>query len=505
MPPLDVLIIGAGLSGVGAACQLTRELPHLRYALIEAREAIGGTWDLFRYPGVRSDTDMHSLGYGWRPWDQDRAIAPGARIRAYIQETAEEYGVVERVRFGRRVLGLSWDSEAALWTARIGPSAGGPEETLQARFVYSCTGYYRYDAGYTPDFEGMADFGGRVVHPQHWPEDLEVAGKRIIVIGSGATAVTLVPALAERGAQVTLLQRSPTYVIAMPSLDKLSVLLRRLLPAARAHALIKWKNTRSQAWMVRLARSRPALVRRVLLRRVARLLPEDVPLDPHFSPRYDPWDQRLCLVPDGDLFAALRSGRARVVTDTTERFEAEGVRVGSGDLLEADIVVTATGLRMELMGGIELRVDGERLALAERYTYKGMMFSGVPNHAFATGYTTAPWTLKVDLVTDYTCRLLAHMQAQGYRQVTPLPPGPEVADGGALVDLDSGYVHRAEGKLPRQGAAYPWRLHQSYAQDVEMFRHGTLEDEGVRFTRTPEEGRRAVREALATRAGGGSE
>ncbi|MFT4625216.1 MAG: monooxygenase [Myxococcota bacterium] len=494
--PLDVLIIGAGLSGIGAACQLTRQLPSWRYEVVEARENIGGTWDLFRYPGVRSDTDMFALGYGWRPWDRDDAIARGEDIRAYIQGAAEDHGVVDRIRFGHRVSGLSWDSAQALWTARLQPTQGGPEVLVRARFVYGCTGYYRYDEGYTPDFPGMDRFAGRIVHPQHWPDDLDVAGQRVVVIGSGATAMTLVPALADRGAQVTLLQRSPTYVIAMPSRDPIANALRRRLSLKWAYPLIKWKNVKGQAFMVRMARAYPERVRRMLMRRIARQLPDHIDVETHFNPRYDPWDQRLCLVPDGDLFAALRSGKATIVTDTTEAFVPQGVRIGSGEVLEADIVVTATGLQLQVMGGIDLVVDGETVEAPDRFTYKGMMVSGVPNFAFATGYTTAPWTLKVDLVTDYVCRLLVHMVRRGHRQITPMAPGPDQRDGGTLIDLNAGYVQRAKHLLPRQGAAFPWTLHMTYAEDIAMFRGGTLED-GVRFTSDPEVGRAAIREATA--------
>lgn len=494
--PTDVLIIGAGLSGIGAACQLRRQLPDRSFVVVEARAAIGGTWDLFRYPGIRSDTDMHTLGFGWRPWDRDRAIAAGADIRAYLQETAESYGIPAHIRFQRRVLSLEWDSDTALWTARIECTDGGPEEQLTARFVYGCTGYYRYDAGYTPDFEGMGDYAGAIVHPQHWPQDLAVAGKRIVVIGSGATAMTLVPALAARGAQVTMLQRSPTYVVSMPAKDAVANLLRRALPEQLAHRLIKSKNVATQSLMVRMSRRWPHATRRFLMRQVAKQLPDHIDVNTHFSPRYDPWDQRLCLVPDGDLFAALRAGTAAIVTDTTERFVPEGVRVGSGDVLEADIVVTATGLQLLIMGDIEFTVDGHAVGVPESFTYKGMMVSGVPNFAFATGYTTAPWTLKVDLVTDYVCRLLAHMDQAGQRQVTPQAPPAAERDGGSLIDLDAGYVQRARHLVPRQGSTFPWKLHMTYAEDVAMFQRGRLDDDGVRFTSTPADGRAAVRAGL---------
>jgi monooxygenase len=481
-PPehVDVLIIGAGLSGVGAACHLRRRLPDERFLILEAREAMGGTWDLFRYPGIRSDSDMFTLGYDFRPWTDAKAIADGDAILAYIEDTAREYGVTDHIRYQRRVTALSWDRTRARWTAQVVRGDTGETERLTASFVYSCTGYYRYDEGYTPDFPGTDRFGGTLVHPQHWPEGLDPRGKRFIVIGSGATAVTLVPSLAETAEHVTMLQRSPSYVTSLPDRDPIADLLRRLLPARLAYPIVRWKNVFISSAVYQLSRRAPGLVKRVLRWRLEKQLPADFDVDTHFTPRYDPWDQRLCLVPNNDLFEALRRGRASMVTDTIETFTEEGLELSSGEQLEADVIVTATGLNLLTMGGIELRVDGERVEVPETVAYKGMMLSGVPNFAFAIGYTNASWTLKIDLVSDYVCRLLAHMDAHGYEQVTPRRPDPGEPLR-PLIDLTSGYVQRSIHTLPKQATRAPWQLHQNYVRDVQLFRRGQLDDGGVRF------------------------
>lgn len=481
---VDVLIVGAGLSGVGAACHLTRSLPRKRYLVLEARERMGGTWDLFRYPGIRSDSDMFTLGYRFRPWDGDRSIAEGESIRRYIEETAREYRVDEHIRYQRRVTSLAWDSQAARWTAEVVRLDTGGTERVTADFVYCCTGYYRYDRGYTPDFVGMDRFRGELVHPQEWPEDLDVTGRHVVVIGSGATAVTLVPALAADADHVTMLQRSPSYVVSLPARDAIADWMRGHLPARIAHPLIRWKNVLVSAGFYKLSRRRPRLVKRALRRRLERVLPPDFDLDTHFTPRYDPWDQRVCLVPNDDLFRVLRSGTASMVTDTIDTFTEDGLRLGSGRTLEADVIVTATGLNMLMMGGIDLTVEGREVDVSETVAYKGMMLSGVPNFAFATGYTNASWTLKVDLVSDYLCRLLAHMDREGYAVVTPQRPGPD-QDLRPLIDLTSGYVQRSIDRLPKQGSDAPWQLHQNYVRDVALFRRGDVDDEGVRFERRP--------------------
>jgi monooxygenase len=481
---VHVLIIGAGLSGVGAACHLRRKLPDADFLVLEARADLGGTWDLFRYPGIRSDSDMFTLGYNFRPWDGGKSIADGESIRDYIETTAHEYGVTDHIRYHRRVTSLSWDSEQARWTAEVRRTDTDQIEQVTAGFVYSCTGYYRYDQGYMPDFPGTDRYRGTLVHPQHWPEDLELEGRRVVVIGSGATAVTLVPSLAETAEHVTMLQRSPSYVTSLPDRDAIADLMRDHLPARVAHQLIKWKNVALSNGLYQLSRRAPGLVRRVLKWRLKRQLPADFDVDTHFTPEYDPWDQRLCLVPNNDLFRALRNGRASMVTDTIDTFTEQGLALGSSRTLQADVIISATGLNLLMMGGIDLVVDGRPVDVSETVAYKGMMLSGVPNFAFAVGYTNASWTLKVDLVSDYVCRLLRYMGEQGYRQVAPQRPGPS-DELRPLIDLTSGYVQRSIEQLPKQADRAPWQLHQNYRRDVALFRRGDLDDEGVEFTRAP--------------------
>ncbi len=478
---VDVLIIGAGLSGVGAACHLRRTCPDKTYAVLEARGAIGGTWDLFRYPGIRSDSDMFTLGYAFKPWRGPKAIADGDSIRDYVRETAREHGVEEHIRLHHRVLGAEWDSATARWTVRVHRDDTDEDVTISCAFLFTCSGYYRYDEGYTPDLPGVGAYTGRLVHPQHWPADLDHTGQRMVVIGSGATAVTLVPALAERAAHVTMLQRSPTYVFAMASRDVLADALRRWLPARVAYPVARWKNVLFTTATFQLSRRAPRLVKWSLRRAAKDRLPAGYDVDQHFSPRYDPWDQRLCVVPDGDLFAAVSAGRASVVTDRIDTFTATGVRLASGTELPADVVVTATGLNLLMLGGMTITVDGVAVDLARTVAYKGMMLSGVPNFALTIGYTNASWTLKADLVATYVCRLLRHLDATGDQVVTPIAP----ASGKLvpLIDLQSGYVLRSINALPKQGASAPWRLYQNYARDVLLMRHGRLTDAGVRFSR----------------------
>ncbi|SFI63464.1 flavin-containing monooxygenase [Amycolatopsis sacchari] len=476
----DVVIVGAGLSGVGAACHLLREAPGKTFTILEARDAMGGTWDLFRYPGIRSDSDMFTLGYEFRPWPEAKAIADGPAIRDYIRDTAREYGVDRRIRFSHKVVRAEWSSADARWTVEARRSDTGETVELTCGFLFTNSGYYDYDEGYTPEFPGVEDFRGTVVHPQHWPEDLDYDGKRVVVIGSGATAVTLVPAMAERAGHVTMLQRSPSYVLALPGTDRLADRLRRVLPARVANPVIRWQHVLGAALLFRLSRSRPELVKRFLRKAVQRQLPPGYDVDTHFKPSYDPWDQRLCIVPDGDLFRAVRHGRASVVTARIDRFTEHGIRLESGEELAADLVVTATGLNLLPAGGIALTVDGTPVDLAKTVSYKGMMLSGVPNFAMTVGYTNASWTLKADLVARYVCRLLKHMDEHGFARCTPKPPPgplPEVP----FIDLKSGYVLRSLGKLPKQGESAPWRLYQNYPRDVLLLRWGPLEDEGVEF------------------------
>ena len=445
---VDVLIVGAGLSGIGAACHLVRECPDRTYAILEARDVIGGTWDLFRYPGVRSDSDMFTLGYSFRPWPGGQTLADGGSILAYVRDTAREFGVAEKVRHGQRAVRAEWSAADARWTVTTAQGT-----TMTCDFLFSCTGYYRYDEGYTPTFAGTADFAGRIVHPQRWPADLDPAGQRVVVIGSGATAVTLVPALAATAAHVTMLQRSPSWIMSLPSRDAIGDALRRRLGERRAAPLIRWKNVLSMMLVYQLSRRVPRLLGRLLKGGVRKQLPAGYPVDPDFSPRYDPWDQRLCFVPDGDLFRAVAAGRATVVTDEVDTFTKEGVRLRSGTELPADVVVTATGLTLLALGGMTLVVDGRPVELADTVAYKGAMLSGVPNLALALGYTNASWTLKCDLISAYVCRLLNHMAATGAAVVTPQapPPGPL----SPIIDLDSGYVLRGVDRLPKQGPVAP--------------------------------------------------
>ncbi|WP_116102096.1 flavin-containing monooxygenase [Amycolatopsis thermalba] len=488
---VDVLIVGAGLSGIGAASHLQAECPGRSYAIFESRGAIGGTWDLFRYPGVRSDSDMFTLGYSFEPWTDAKAIADGPSIREYVQRTARTRGIDCRIRFHHRVVRAEWSSGEALWTVEAERSDTGERVRITCDFLFVNSGYYRYDQGYAPQFPGQDEFTGTVVHPQHWPEDLDYTGKRVVVIGSGATAVTLLPALAGDAAHVTMLQRSPSYVLSLPGTDPVADKLRGVLPAKVAYPIVRWKNVVSAMLFFQLSRRSPGVVRKFLRKAVSAQLPRGFDVDRHFNPSYDPWDQRVCFVPDGDLFKAVRSGKADIVTDTIETFTADGIRLSSGRVLEADIVVTATGLNLLPFGGLELVVDGEPVELGERLAYKGMMLSGVPNYAFTIGYTNASWTLKADLVAGYVCRLLNHLDEHGYTTCTPVPP-PSVTATEPLIDLKSGYVLRSLDKLPKQGPAAPWRLFQNYPRDVLLMRHGSLEDDAMRFARTAKQAKERV-------------
>jgi monooxygenase len=476
---VDVVIVGAGLSGIGAACHLSRRSPGKSFVILEARGAIGGTWDLFRYPGVRSDSDMFTLGYSFRPWDRPKAIADGTSIRNYIRQTAREHGVEEKIRFHHRVLRAAWSSENAEWTVEAQRSDTGETVVVTCSFLYACSGYYRYDEGHRPALPDVDRFRGPIVHPQHWPEDLDYAGKRVVIIGSGATAVTLVPSMATDAAHVTMLQRSPTYVISLPSRDGLAEVLRRVLPESTAYQLVRWKNVLLTTLHYRLSRWAPRLMRRVL-RAVARArLPRGYDVDTHFRPRYDPWDQRLCLVPDGDLFQAISAGRASVVTDQIAGFTEAGVRLASGVHLDADIVITATGLNLLALGGIALTVDGAPVDIGSKIAYKGMMLSGVPNFAFATGYTTIAWTLRSDLISQYVCRLLNHMDRRGHAVCTPV--APERTEVEPMIGLKSGYILRSVDHLPKQGLSSPWRFRENFPYDAVALRFSCLVDEGMRF------------------------
>ncbi|MDQ0080844.1 cation diffusion facilitator CzcD-associated flavoprotein CzcO [Variovorax boronicumulans] len=478
---VDVLIVGAGLSGIGAGYHLQANCPGRSYAILEGRERSGGTWDLFRYPGVRSDSDMYTLGYSFRPWTNAKSIADGPTILNYLRETAAQHGIDRKVRFSHRVVRASWSTADACWSVDV---EHGPERLplrMRCNFLFLCSGYYRYEAGYTPEFAGIGDYTGRVVHPQHWPEDLDCSGKRVVVIGSGATAMTLVPALAKTAAHVVLLQRSPTYVVARPAQDPIAHGLRRFLPDKLAYGLTRWKNVLLAMYFFSLARRKPERAKRMILGGVRQALGTDYDIATHFTPRYNPWDQRICLVPDGDLFAALNAGRASMVTDQVDTFTPHGIRLKSGVELEADVVVTATGLELQVLGGVQLDVDGHRVDPAATFNYKGMMFSDVPNLASSFGYTNASWTLKSDLTCAYVCRLLNHMEKHGCTQCTPRNADPTLAPEPWL-DFSSGYVQRAVGRFPKQGSRAPWRVYQNYARDLVSLRFGAVDDGVMEFS-----------------------
>jgi cation diffusion facilitator CzcD-associated flavoprotein CzcO len=476
---VDVIVVGAGLSGIGGACHLVRECPQKSLVILEGREEMGGTWDLFRYPGVRSDSDMYTLGYRFRPWRDNKSMADGPAILNYIRATAAEYGVDQRIRYHHRVRRASWSPDEARW---IVEAETGPDQTVvqfTCSFLYLCTGYYDYQNGYTPEWSGVERFRGTIVHPQKWPDDLDYSGKRVVVIGSGATAVTLVPALAERAAHVTMLQRSPSYIVSRPAEDIVANVLRRVLPDRAAYMLARWKNVLAATFFYNLARKRPRIFKWMVARGVRNQLGEKYD-SRHFTPPYNPWDQRLCLVPDADLFRTIRDGRVSIVTDHIETFTEEGLLLKSGDHLDADIIVTATGLVLKLFSGMHLVVDGTPVDLPGTLVYKGMMLSDVPNLAFAVGYTNASWTLKCDLTAGYVCRLLNHMDHHGYSVCAPRVNDPEIEDE-PVIDFNSGYVLRALDTLPRQGSKTPWRLHQNYVKDLSMMRYGRVDDGTMEF------------------------
>jgi monooxygenase len=480
---VDVLIVGAGISGIGAGCHLQTRCPGKSYAILEGRADVGGTWDLFRYPGIRSDSDMYTLGYSFRPWTHAKAIADGPAILEYLKDTAKSYGIDKKIRFGHRVKRAEWSSQDARWTVE---AERGPEREpvkLTCNFLFMCSGYYNYAEGYTPQFPGSERFAGRIVHPQKWTADIDYAGKRVVVIGSGATAVTIVPEMAKTAARVTMLQRSPTYVISMPAEDFIANGLRRVLPTKLAYLLTRWKNVLFGMLFFQLSRRRPEMIKKLILNGARKALGPDYDIGTHFTPRYNPWDQRLCLVPNGDLFEAIKGGKVDVVTDQIETFTPQGIALRSGKQLDADLIVTATGLNLQLLGGVQVSVDGRDVELAKTLNYKGMMFSDVPNFASSFGYTNASWTLKCDLTCEYVCRLLNHMQKHGWQQCTPRNVDPTLAIE-PWIDFSSGYVQRSLHTLPKQGSKLPWKLHQNYAFDIMMLRYGSVDDGVMEFQGT---------------------
>lgn len=475
----DVVVVGAGLSGIGAGYFLQRDCPDRSYVILEGRERLGGTWDLFRYPGIRSDSDMYTLGYSFRPWTDAKAIADGPAILRYLNETAREHGIDAHIRHQHRVVAASWSTADARWTVSVERGAEREPVTFTCNFLFMCSGYYNYAAGYLPEFPGRERFTGKIIHPQFWPESLDYAGKRVVVIGSGATAVTLVPEMAKAAAHVTMLQRSPTYIVARPSEDGIANWLRAKLPERVAYRLTRAKNVLLGQYLYRYARKNPAKMKARLVDMVRDELGPDYDVATHFTPSYNPWDQRICLVPDADLFAAVREGRASVVTGHIDAFEADGIRLKSGELLPADIIITATGLDMLLMSGIPFTVDGQRVDPARSLGYKAMMYSDIPNLASSFGYTNASWTLKSDLTAAYVARLLNTMKKRGMRQVTPRISGDVKAE--PFLDFTSGYVQRGMDKFPKQGDRKPWRVHQNYTLDLLSLKYGGV-DEGMEFS-----------------------
>ena len=492
---VDVLIVGAGLSGIDAAWHLQKECPGKSYVILEGREASGGTWDLFRYPGVRSDSDMYTLGYRFRPWTDAKAIADGPAILSYIREVASDHGIDAKIRYRHRVVSASWSTPDARWTVEVERGSQPERRRFTCNFLWMCSGYYDTNNGYLPDFPGIDRFKGRIVHPQKWTDDIDYAGKKVVVIGSGATAVTLVPAMAHTAQHVTMVQRSPTYMVARPSQDQLANKLRRRLPLKLAYALTRWKNVLLGMYFYQLCKRRPQKVKDLLLGGVRQMMGPDYDIGTHFTPRYKPWDQRLCLVPDADFFRAIRRGKVDIVTDHIETFTESGIKLKSGAELPADLIVTATGLALVPLGGAKLAVDGRAVDPANTFIYKGMMYSDVPNLASVFGYTNASWTLKADLVCEYVCRLLNHMQRKGYRQCTPRNGDPSLTEE-PWVNFSSGYIQRALAQQPKQGSRRPWKLYQNYALDLLSLRYGSMRDEAMVFSN-----RLGMQDADASRKG----
>lgn len=477
----DVLIVGAGLSGIGSAYHLQKECPDKTFAILERRDAIGGTWDIFRYPGVRSDSDMYTLGYNFKPWTDTQIIADGPKIRDYIRETARENGIDRKIRYGHRVVSASWSSESATWTVEARLADGDKTVRYTCNFLMNCSGYYNYDKAYVPEFKDREKYQGQFILPQFWPENLDYTGKKVVVIGSGATAVTVVPAMTDKAAHVTMLQRSPSYVISVPQNDALSKTMRRFMPEMLVYRIGRTRNIALTAAMFKLSRARPKAVRRLLLAQVRAQVGKDFDMK-HFSPGYNPWDQRLCAVPNGDMFRILKQGKASIVTDQIDRFTERGILLKSGKELEADIVVCATGLELQLFGGAQVFVDGKQIDMSETFNYKGMMFSDIPNLSNTLGYTNASWTLKADLIAEYVCRLIKHMDKTGTRICVPRVRDPAMQPA-PFLDMTSGYFARVMHMLPKQGSKAPWKLYQNYALDMTALRRGKVDDGVMEFSK----------------------
>lgn len=479
---LDVLIVGAGISGIGAAFYLQRELPHKRYQILESRQTSGGTWDLFRYPGIRSDSDLHTFGYAFKPWINDKAIADAGSILDYLRETARENKIDEHISYGRKVHSANWCSTQRCWEVEVENLSDGSREIMRSRWLFSAAGYYRYDQGYMPEFEGVEQFKGQLLHPQHWPEDLDYRNKQIVVIGSGATAVTLVPAMTDKAAHVTMLQRTPTYVMSVPEKDPIANGLKKILPSKLAYRLTRRKNIAMQRMIWKFCQRFPKMARRLIRFMNKMALPKGYPVDEHFSPPYNPWDQRLCAVPDGDLFKRISEGSASVVTDHIDTFTENGLRLKSGRELNADIVVAATGLNVQLFGGIKFSKDGEAVDLSQTVAFKGMMLSGLPNFAFAVGYTNSSWTLKIGLLCEHFCRMLRYMDEREFEVCAAELPSPNM-ETRPLLDFGAGYIQRVMKDLPRAGQSAPWQMSMNYYEDEKTLLKGPVVDQNLRFSR----------------------
>jgi cation diffusion facilitator CzcD-associated flavoprotein CzcO len=480
---LDVLIIGAGLSGIGTAAYLRRKQPSKQFVILEARDNLGGTWDLFRYPGIRSDSDLYTFGYDFKPWTKEKSLADAKDILGYLRETTTEYQLEPYIRYRQRVISANWRSDQGRWEVLIEHVTSKEQRTVSCQWLFSAGGYYRYDQGFSPLFEGLERFRGQVIHPQHWPEELDYSGKKVVVIGSGATAVTIIPAMADKAAHITMLQRTPSYIINQPAKDPVARLLRKLLPEQMAHSFIRYKNAKLTLAFWRFSQRFPKLARKLLMSLTRKQLPQGYPVDTHFNPPYNPWDQRLCSVPDGDLFKSISSGKASIETGHIQTFTESGIQLKSGRELEADIIVTATGLNVQLFGGILLSKDGRPIVLNQTLAYKGMMLSGVPNFAFAIGYTNSSWTLKVCLLCDHFCRLLGYMDENSYAICEPI--APEGIETRPLLAFGAGYVQRALDSVPRQGPGEPWVMSMDYFRDIKLLRKGTVADKCLSFSMAP--------------------
>ncbi len=484
VPILDVLIVGAGISGIGCAYHVQNKCPDLTYSIIEARADLGGTWDLFKYPGIRSDSDLFTFGYDFKPWKEKKAIADGSSIKAYVEQTADENGIRENIRFLTRVVDLDWHSNKQYWLVTLRSEKTGHTEQVAARWVFNASGYYRYDKGYAPEFKGQSNFSGDIIHPQHWPEDLDYEGKRVVVIGSGATAVTLVPSLAKSAAHVTMLQRTPSYILPVPTQDPVAKYLRPLFGDDLAFKAARRFNIAKQRWVYAFCQRFPNRARKIIRNLNVKMLPEGYPVDKHFNPPYNPWEQRLCAVPGGDLFYAISEGAASVVTDNINNFTHTGIQLESGDHIDADLIITATGLNLRPLGGLIPKIDGKVVSLPQCVTYKGMLLSGVPNFAIAVGYTSSSWTLKIGLLCEHFTRLSNHMKQHDYLQCTPI--ADQNMETQPLLNFGAGYIQRSIDKLPRQGVSFPWSMSWNYAEDVKIFRKGRVDDPALKFEKSVE-------------------